>query len=114
MKWIKVKFDKYWFRIHAQEGRKEAVTVYLKDGQKTVAWLNFKYDFPMTKAFQAKNGVIILNFPANMFTPIMETLRVEKPLYVHFHTEMKWGYVGSSYEPVGEQEMEMEKFAALN
>jgi hypothetical protein len=49
------------------------------------------------------NG-IYLYYKANRFTDIMTMLKEEKPLYLHFDTAKKYGYIGTSNEPVGEQE----------
>lgn len=103
--WITYQIDNYWFRIHARQGDNTAATIYCLQGGKTVACLSFKYGVESTEAKLSVNGDwILLDYPATMFGPILETLRSEKPLYVHMHSESKWGYITSGNEPVGEEE----------
>ena len=49
------------------------------------------------------NG-IYLYFRASRFADVMTMLKEEKPLYLNLETTKKHGYVGTSIEPVGEQE----------
>jgi hypothetical protein len=90
MSWITYQFDGYWFRIHARQGDNTAATIFCRHGNKTVAWLIFKY--------------VLLYYPATMLGTIFDTLRLEKPLYIHMNRDIKWGYITSSVEPVGEEE----------
>ena len=44
-----------------------------------------------------------LYYPHDMFSPMMEMLREEKPIYIHAYNENNI-YVGTHEEPVGEEE----------
>ncbi|MEM8584252.1 MAG: hypothetical protein AAGF87_08285 [Bacteroidota bacterium] len=104
MSWRTERFDSYWFRIHAGD-RDSAATVYLKDGQKLVASLLFMYNLNQTKAYTSTNGNrIILEYPAEQLHAILETMRQEKPLSIHYSDNQKWGYITSADEQVGEEE----------
>jgi hypothetical protein len=49
------------------------------------------------------NG-IYLHYRLSRFADVMTMLKEEKPLYLYLETTKKYGYVGTSSEPVGEQE----------
>lgn len=53
---------------------------------------------------QWPNGILNLYFPESQWVALLDTLRYEKPVQVQFHTDLKWGAVGTDQEPVGEQE----------
>lgn len=104
MSWRTERFDSYWFRIHAGHDA-AAANVYLKSGQRTVAILIFFYGLKQTKAWNSDDGtVIILEYPAEQMHMIMETIRQEKPLSVHYNSQINWGYITSADEQVGEEE----------
>ena len=50
------------------------------------------------------NGVPNIYFHEAELVALLDTLRNERPLFVKFHTDLKWGSVGTDREPVGEQE----------
>jgi hypothetical protein len=105
MAWITHQFDGYWFRIHAREDDNTATTIFCRHGNKTVAWLIFRYGMETTKARLTDSGdTILLYYPATVLGTIFDTLRSEKPLYVHMNPDIGWGYITSSVEPVGEEE----------
>jgi len=49
------------------------------------------------------NG-IYLYMPTSRFNEVIATLRYEKPLYLALDTTLNVGWLGTSAEPVGEQE----------
>lgn len=49
------------------------------------------------------NG-IYLYFKLSRFSDVISLLREEKPLYLSFDTVKKYGYIGTNYELIGEQE----------
>ncbi len=51
---------------------------------------------------QWANGVINLYFHEAELVALLDTLRNESPIYLKFHTDLKWGSVGTDKEPVGE------------
>ena len=52
----------------------------------------------------ASNGTIYLRFSERRIHEILDTLRNEKPLHVVFNSSNKWGWLGTTNEPVGEEE----------
>lgn len=65
------------------------------------------YFYPDNLALPANNqnvNGIYLYFRQSRFSDVMTMLKEEKPLYLYLDTDRKFGYVGSSAEPVGEQE----------
>jgi hypothetical protein len=48
--------------------------------------------------------VYYLYFRLARFSDVMTMLKEEKPLYLAFNTDNQVGYIGTSNEPVGEQE----------
>ena len=58
----------------------------------------------MPENVQWPNEVLNIYFHETELVPLLDTLRNEKPLFVKFHTDLKWGSVGTNREPVGEQE----------
>ncbi len=54
---------------------------------------------------QYTNGLLAIYFHEAELESMLDTIRNEKPLYVQFHTTLKWGSVGTGLEPVGEQEV---------
>lgn len=50
------------------------------------------------------NGVLNIYFHEAEFIPLLDTLRNEKPVFVKFNTDLKWGSVGTNSELVGEEE----------
>ena len=59
---------------------------------------------PLPGNVQWPNGLLNIYFHEAEFVPVLDTLRNEKPMYVKFNTDLKWGSVGTGKEPVGEQE----------
>jgi hypothetical protein len=71
------------------------------ENQKT---LYFYPDNVSLPANQSTVNGIYLNYRLSRFADVMTMLKEEKPLYLYFDTTKKFGYVGTSSEPVGEQE----------
>ena len=63
----------------------------------------YSYDAPLPLAENTMSG-IYLHFPVSRFADVMTVLKEEKPLYLNFHGTLKWGYLATAIEPVGEQE----------
>jgi hypothetical protein len=59
---------------------------------------------PLPSNVQGSNGVLNIYFHEAQLVPMLDTLRNEKPVFVQFNTELKWGSVGTGKEPVGEEE----------
>ena len=63
-----------------------------------------KDDAPLPANLEWPNGIPNIYFHEAQLVALLDTLRNEKPLYVKFHKNLKWGSVGTDREPVGEQE----------
>ena len=63
----------------------------------------FPDSVPLPQNHDTVNG-IYLYYRASRFADVMSLLREEKPLYLYLNTSNWSGYVGSAFEPVGEQE----------
>jgi hypothetical protein len=59
---------------------------------------------PLPANAQYPNGLLAIYFHEAELVSLLDTLRNEKPIFVQFHTDLKWGSVGTDLEPVGEQE----------
>jgi len=59
---------------------------------------------PLPTNVQWSNGILNIYFHEADLVPLLDTLRNEKPIYVKFNTDLKWGSVGTDREPVGEFE----------
>lgn len=60
---------------------------------------------PLPANTQYSNGLLAIYFYEAELGSLLDTLRNEKPIFVQFHTDLKWGSVGTDREPVGEQEL---------
>ncbi|GJL62874.1 MAG: hypothetical protein NPIRA04_15280 [Nitrospirales bacterium] len=63
-----------------------------------------KDGIPLPANVQWPNGILNIYFHEAELVPLLDTLRNERPVSVQYHTTLKWGSVGTSQEPVGEQE----------
>jgi hypothetical protein len=59
---------------------------------------------PLPANIQWPNGVLNIYFHEADLIALLDTLRNEKPVFVKYNTDLKWGSVGTDREPVGEQE----------
>ena len=59
---------------------------------------------PLPANVQHSNDILNIYFHEAEFVPLLDTMRNEKPIYVRFHTSLKWGSIGTDREPVGEAE----------
>lgn len=60
---------------------------------------------PLPANVQWPNGILNIYFHEAELVSLLDTLRNEKPIFVQFNTDLKWGSVGTGLEPVGEQEI---------
>ena len=58
---------------------------------------------PLPSNRDTVNG-IYLYYKLSRFADVITTLREEKPLYLYLDTTKKYGDIGTSIEPIGEQE----------
>ncbi len=59
---------------------------------------------PLPANVQHANGILNIYFHEAELVALLDTLRNERPVFVKFNTDLKWGSVGTDLEPVGEQE----------
>ncbi len=59
---------------------------------------------PLPPNVQWTNGILNIYFNESELPSLLDTLRNEKPIFVQFNTDLKWGSVGTAAEPVGEEE----------
>ena len=59
---------------------------------------------PLPANVQGANGVLNIYFHEAELVALLDTLRNERPVFVRYHTNLRWGSVGTDSEPLGEQE----------
>lgn len=59
---------------------------------------------PLPTNVRHGNGVLNIYFHEAELVALLDTLRNERPVHVRYHTDLKWGSVGTNREPVGEAE----------
>ena len=59
---------------------------------------------PLPANVRHPNGILNIYFHEAELVALLDTLRNERPIFVKFHTDFKWGSVGTNREPVGEEE----------
>ncbi|ABM03544.1 hypothetical protein Ping_1761 [Psychromonas ingrahamii 37] len=69
---------------------------------KTVAWVRFNDPGMFFEADSNSGGIIKMHLPSSMFENVIDVLRNEKPINVYFVQGR--GFLGTSSEPVGENE----------
>ena len=84
---------------------KTGAVIALRFNNQTVAVLRFQDELPVPKnTFNTSTLVFDLHYHLNKFNDIINILRYEKPLFVHFETDNFSGGIQTSMEPVGEEE----------
>lgn len=63
----------------------------------------FPDDLPLPENRDTVNG-IYLYFRSRRYADVMTMLKEEKPLYLCLNSDVQSGYIGTNWEPVGEQE----------
>ena len=72
-----------------------------QDGQQLAVMMFGDPGTPVEADYES-GGVIRMHLPSIMFGPVVDVLRNEGPLYIHFNGSI--GILGSGAEPVGEGE----------
>ncbi|PKH04468.1 hypothetical protein CXF72_00875 [Psychromonas sp. MB-3u-54] len=70
--------------------------------RKTIAWVRFNDPGMSFEADTNAGGIIKMHLPSAMFENVIDVLRNEKPINVYFAQGR--GFLGTSSEPVGENE----------
>ena len=92
--------------ISGSAGGKQVGYVYFNDpGNKYIGYVGvIKDGQSLPTNVQHGNGVLNIYFHEAELIALLDTLRNERPVFVKFNTELKWGSVGTRKEPVGEEE----------
>jgi len=103
MAWENKYFDAY--RIWHGTGTSTDVHIRCIHGNTTVGNIYFKPDGTnMPSNSRTSRGVLNLYYSISRFNEIITTLRYEKPLWIWFDTDTKWGYIATAQESTGEEE----------
>lgn len=87
------------------KGNQIAFIYFNEPSKKYIGYVGIiKDDQPLPPNVKWPNGIINIYFHEAEFVPLLDTLRNEKPVYIKFNTDLKWGSVGTGQEPVGEAE----------
>jgi hypothetical protein len=96
-------FNGYRFQYYAGSGSPGAYITCWQDSI-SVGTLVFAADGTELPANKIQDNSVILYYPLSRFSQVLDILRNEKPLYLWLNTDNGFGHVGSSIEPVGEEE----------
>ena len=97
--------DSYYIRQYCALSWELAASIYCYYRTDHMGTLNFYKDGVTIPAGKlTSDGRIFLNFKEQYFGDIIETLRLEKPLYINIDDRVFWGYLSTSKEPIGEEE----------
>lgn len=93
--------------ISNYSGGKQIGFIYLYDGSsKYLGYFGIiKEGEPLPQNVQHSNNILNIYFHESELQSIIDTLRNENPVYVKFHTTLKWGSLSTGKEPVGEGEL---------
>lgn len=91
---------------HSPFGGKQVGYIYFYEpAGKYIGYVGVMKDgAPLPTNVQWGNGVLNIYFHEAELVAMLDTLRNERPVYVRFNTDLKWGSVGTDREPVGEAE----------
>jgi hypothetical protein len=76
----------------------------LKDNNAVGILYFYKDGVQIPPSRKNSSGQITLNFPAYQMSPIISTLRYEKPLYIRYDDESHHGFIMTLEEPIGVEE----------
>ena len=76
----------------------------LKDDQAMGILYFYKDGVRIPSSSKNTSGLITLNFPAYQMSPIIATLRYEKPLFIRYDEKSQWGFIMTLEEPIGVEE----------
>lgn len=71
-------------------------------GGQTLAWLRFNDPGMFFEDDYESGGIIRMHLPSAMFGGVLDVLRNESPIHVYFAAGR--GFLGTSSEPIGEEE----------
>lgn len=76
----------------------------LKDNQAVGILYFYKDGIQIPPSGRNSSGLITLNFPAYQMSPVISTLRYEKPLYISYDDKSHRGLIMTLEEPIGVEE----------
>jgi len=94
----------YFFSSRNQPSHARAVIQFWGDDGYLGAAIFYDDDFTLPPATLGSSGVIGQNYHMSEFSPILDMLRNEKPVYIEFNGELN-SRLTTSGEPVGEGEI---------
>ena len=98
-------FDRYRMTLFSGTPMHAEVNPLNADGT-TLARLHFVREGDPLPANTMSGGVFHLSYPASRLADMMDMLRYETPLYLHFNTDTRAGGISTlNAEIVGEQEL---------
>lgn len=105
-------FDEYRLRIYGTLVSSVGARLWCYDKDGLVGRIDFYPDgvrLPMDRLDDPEKRTILLNMPMSRFDAVMDTVRLEKPLWLLLNYGIPtpgsdWGMLGSDMEPVGEEE----------
>lgn len=113
MAYIRKKIDTYeatvgsW-GVHLLDGapyrQTAAIVVEADDGNQYNLYFTANEVLP-SNTIEESAGVYLVFFPAASFHPMVELLREEEPMYVHYRDDASWLRLSTDEEPVGEAEL---------
>jgi hypothetical protein len=68
----------------------------------SLAWIRFNDPGMFYETDYESAGIIRMHLPSGMFLNVLDVLRNEKPVHVYFAAGR--GFLGTSSEPIGEEE----------
>ncbi len=94
----------YFFSSRNRPDHARAVIQFWGDDGYLGAAIFYDDDHTLPPAIQYSSGIIGLNYHMSEFQPILDMLRNEKPVYIHYNGELN-SRLTTSGEPVGEGEI---------
>ena len=98
-------YEVYHYNFEEISERDATCLIMCNKDKKNVGWLKFiREGATIPSSFESVSGTLVLFFPENQLTNMIETLRHEKPLYLWFVYASRSGWLSTSDEPIGEEE----------
>jgi len=98
-------FDTYILYHYASPNAQTPIIVYCSSGTTPAGNISFYRDEGAVPQNRYDYSKIWLYYPMSQFGNVMNTLRLEKPLFMSFDSDGAFGYIATSEaEPVGEEE----------
>ena len=93
----------YHFNVENSYGQTAVINCYHNNAFKGTLYF-YKDGTTIPASQKTSSGYLYLRFHEARFSEMVDSLRLEKPLYMGFNDGNLWGWLASSNEPVGEEE----------